>query len=170
MIKKNSFERKEWIIDERILPNRWDGKSGLENSLHYLSKNMHIATWSRSKCSRRMLYDGCETCGRSCESKRGDLQMQSAYIHLYLIIINIITFALYGLDKWRAMTRQWRIREKKLIGLALIGGSIGAMIGMTVFHHKTRKWYFKLGIPGIFVLQIMFAIHFILKSWFQNCF
>ena len=67
--------------------------------------------------------------------------MQSAYIHLYLIIINIITFALYGLDKWRAMTRQWRIREKKLIGLALIGGSIGAMIGMTVFHHKTRKWY-----------------------------
>ena len=57
--------------------------------------------------------------------------MQSAYIHLYLIIINIITFALYGLDKWRAMTRQW---------------------------------YFKLGIPGIFVLQIMFAIHFILKS------
>ena len=82
--------------------------------------------------------------------------MQSAYIHLYLIIINIITFALYGLDKWRAMTRQWRIREKKLIGLALIG--------MTVFHHKTRKWYFKLGIPGIFVLQIMFAIHFILKS------
>ena len=85
--------------------------------------------------------------------------MQSAYIHLYLIIINIITFALYGLDKWRAMTRQWRIREK-----TLIGGSIGAMIGMTVFHHKTRKWYFKLGIPGIFVLQIMFAIHFILKS------
>ncbi len=45
----------------------------------------------------------------------GDLQMQSAYIHLYLIMINVITFALYGLDKWRAMTRQWRVREKKLI-------------------------------------------------------
>ncbi len=69
--------------------------------------------------------------------------MQSAYIHLYLIMINVITFALYGLDKWRAMTRQWRVREKKLIILALIGGSIGAMIGMTVFHHKTRKWYFR---------------------------
>ena len=41
--------------------------------------------------------------------------MQSAYIHLYLIMINVITFALYGLDKWRAMTRQWRVREKKLI-------------------------------------------------------
>ena len=69
--------------------------------------------------------------------------MQSAYIHLYLIMINVITFALYGLDKWRAMTRQWRVREKKLIILALIGGSIGALIGMTVFHHKIRKWYFR---------------------------
>ena len=123
---------------------------------------MHMNNFILSTGSN--IYKVLETCGRSCESKRGDLQMQSAYIHLYLIIINIITFALYGLDKWRAMTRQWRIREKKLIGLALIGGSIGAMIGMTVFHHKTRKWYFKLGIPGIFVLQIMFAIHFILKS------
>lgn len=89
--------------------------------------------------------------------------MQSAYIHLYLIIINIITFALYGLDKWRAMTRQWRIREKKLIGLALIGGSIGAIIGMTVFHHKTRKWYFKLGIPAILVIQATLVVHFMLK-------
>lgn len=89
--------------------------------------------------------------------------MQSAYIHLYLIIINIITFALYGLDKWRAMTRQWRIREKKLIGLALIGGSVGAMIGMTIFHHKTRKWYFKLGIPAILVIQATLVIHFMLK-------
>lgn len=88
--------------------------------------------------------------------------MQSAYIHLYLIIINVITFALYGIDKWRAMTRQWRIREKKLIGLAVIGGSVGAMIGMTVFHHKTRKWYFKLGIPAILVIQITLVLHFMI--------
>lgn len=88
--------------------------------------------------------------------------MQSAYIHLYLITINVITFALYGMDKWRAMTRQWRIREKKLIGLAVIGGSVGAMIGMTVFHHKTRKWYFKLGIPAILVIQITLVLHFML--------
>lgn len=89
--------------------------------------------------------------------------MESAYIHLYLIIINIITFALYGTDKWRAMTRQWRISEKKLIGLAVIGGSAGAMIGMTVFHHKTRKWYFKLGIPAILVIQITLIIHFMIR-------
>lgn len=89
--------------------------------------------------------------------------MESAYIHLYLIIINVITFAIYGMDKWRAMTRQWRIREKKLIGLALIGGSVGAVIGMTIFHHKTRKWYFKLGIPAILVIQVTLVVHFILK-------
>ena len=86
--------------------------------------------------------------------------MQSAYIHLYLIMINVITFALYGLDKWRAMTRQWRVREKKLIILALIGGSIGAMIGMTVFQHKTRKWYFRLGIPLILGIQVSLILCF----------
>lgn len=90
--------------------------------------------------------------------------MESAYIHLYLIIINVITFAIYGMDKWRAMTRQWRIREKKLIGLALIGGSVGAVIGMTIFHHKTRKWYFKLGIPAILVIQVTLVVHFIIPK------
>ena len=95
--------------------------------------------------------------------------MQSAYIHLYLIMINVITFALYGLDKWRAMTRQWRVREKKLIILALIGGSIGAMIGMTVFHHKTRKWYFRLGIPLILGLLNFFPILLcLLTSYHKN--
>lgn len=79
--------------------------------------------------------------------------MQSAYIHLYLIMINVITFALYGLDKWR-------VREKKLIILALIGGSIGAMIGMTVFQHKTRKWYFRLGIPLILGIQVSLVLCF----------
>ena len=80
--------------------------------------------------------------------------MQSAYIHLYLIMINVITFALYGLDKWRAMTRQWRVREKKLIILALIGGSIGALIGMTVFHHKTRKMKFRILVPIAIIIWL----------------
>ena len=60
----------------------------------------------------------------------------------------------------RQMTRQWRVREKKLIILALIGGSIGAMIGMTVFHHKTRKWYFRLGIPLILGIQVSLILCF----------
>ena len=89
--------------------------------------------------------------------------MQSAYIHLYLIMINVITFALYGLDKWRAMTRQWRVREKKLIILALIGGSIGAMIGMTVFHHKTRKKKFTIGVPLMLAAQIL-LLFFLAKA------
>lgn len=89
--------------------------------------------------------------------------MESAYIHLYLIFINIIAFALYGMDKWRAKTRQWRISEKKLIFVAVVGGSVGAMAGMTIFHHKTRKWYFKLGIPAILLIQVLFVLHLMLK-------
>ena len=90
--------------------------------------------------------------------------MQSAYIHLYLIMINVITFALYGLDKWRAMTRQWRVREKKLIILALIG----YIIYLFASYHRlednlpleTRKWYFRLGIPLILGIQVSLILCF----------
>lgn len=66
-------------------------------------------------------------------------------------------------EEGREAGRQWRVSEKKLIGLALIGGSVGAFIGMIVFHHKVRKWYFKLGIPAILVTQLTITIHFIPK-------
>lgn len=66
-------------------------------------------------------------------------------------------------EEGREAGRQWRVSEKKLIGLALIGGSVGAFIGMIVFHHKVRKWYFKLGIPAILATQLTITIHFILK-------
>ena len=128
----------------------------MKNIMYQGSSLMTIQIWIVTNCF--FLYNSV-----SKFNKRGDITMQSAYIHLYLIIINVITFAFYGMDKWRAMTRQWRIREKKLIGLALIGGSVGAMIGMTIFHHKTRKWYFKLGIPAILVIQVSFVVHFMLK-------
>ena len=55
----------------------------------------------------------------------------------YLIITNIVTFLVYGLDKWKAKKSKWRIREVALLGLAVLGGSIGAWLGMKVWHHKT---------------------------------
>lgn len=73
----------------------------------------------------------------------------------YLVIINLITFAIYGNDKQRARKNRWRIPEKTLLLLALAGGSIGAWTGMQVFRHKTQKQLFKIGIPCIFVLQIV---------------
>lgn len=79
---------------------------------------------------------------------------------VYLCVINIITFLLYGLDKQKAKQNRWRIPEKVLLGAAAFGGTIGALIGMGMFHHKTQKWKFKAGVPLILVLQIAAAIYF----------
>mgnify|MGYP004520788349 FL=1 len=81
---------------------------------------------------------------------------------IYLIIINIITFITYGIDKAKARKGAWRIPEKTLIGLAVAGGSIGALAGMSFFHHKTRKPLFKIGIPVILLIEAVAA------AWLQT--
>lgn len=58
----------------------------------------------------------------------------------YLLGINVLAFLLYGFDKWKAKKNKWRIPEKTLFGIAFLGGSLGALIGMQVFHHKTKHW------------------------------
>lgn len=80
---------------------------------------------------------------------------------IYFIVINILTLIVYGIDKYRAIHGKWRISEATLFLLALIGGSIGAEIGMYGFHHKTRHPRFAIGIPAILLLQA--ALLFILK-------
>ncbi len=75
-------------------------------------------------------------------------------IIIYLITINVVTFFLYGIDKWKAKRSKWRIPEATLLGLAVIGGSIGAWLGMKVWHHKTQHKKFKYGLPLILLAQI----------------
>lgn len=75
-------------------------------------------------------------------------------ILIYLIAINVVTFFLYGIDKWKAKRSKWRISEATLLGLAVIGGSIGAWLGMKVWHHKTMHKKFKYGLPLILIIQI----------------
>ena len=72
----------------------------------------------------------------------------------YLIVINIVTFLVYGIDKWKAKQGSWRISEATLLILAVIGGSIGALLGMRVWHHKTMHKKFKYGLPLILLVQI----------------
>ena len=74
---------------------------------------------------------------------------------VYLLLINIAAFALFGADKKKARRGDWRISEKALFLSAVLGGSLGALIGMRLFHHKTKHWYFVIGIPAILVLQII---------------
>ena len=73
---------------------------------------------------------------------------------IYLVIINVVTFLMYGIDKWKARNSKWRIRETALLGLAVLGGSIGAWIGMIVWHHKTRHKKFRYGVPAIIIFQL----------------
>ena len=73
---------------------------------------------------------------------------------IYLIFMNLIGFGLMGVDKQRARRRDWRIPEKVLFGAALLGGSVGAWAGMYLFHHKTRHWYFVVGMPLILAAQL----------------
>ena len=72
----------------------------------------------------------------------------------YLAGINIITFAIYGIDKLKAKAKQWRISEATLLLSAVLGGSIGAWLGMKIWHHKTLHKKFKYGVPAIIFLQI----------------
>lgn len=84
-----------------------------------------------------------------------NVQLNGIYIALaYLAIINGFTFFLYGIDKLKAKRSKWRVSEAMLIWMAVLGGSIGAWMGMKVWHHKTQHFKFKYGIPLILLVQI----------------
>ena len=77
----------------------------------------------------------------------------------YLLAVNIVTFLLYGIDKYKAKKGKWRISEATLLTMAAIGGSIGAWAGMRLWHHKTMHKKFKYGIPVIIILQVALAVY-----------
>ena len=77
---------------------------------------------------------------------------------IYYLLINVITFAAYGVDKRKAIRNQWRIPELTLISMAFLGGFIGAPLGMLTFHHKTRKIKFRILIPVAVILHIILII------------
>ena len=82
---------------------------------------------------------------------------------IYLAVINVVTFFMYGVDKWKARKSKWRIRETALLGLAVLGGSIGAWLGMIVWHHKTQHKKFKYGIPAIIIVQLAIIGYFLYR-------
>ena len=109
---------------------------------------------------------------------------------IYLAVINVVTFFMYGIDKWRSTSgrllptgrkktknSKWRIRETALLGLAVLGGSIGAWLGMKVWHHKTQHkggnrdidnivggYQFKYGVPAIIIVQLALIVYFIISK------
>ena len=79
----------------------------------------------------------------------------------YIAVSNIIAFLAYGIDKQRARRHRWRIPEEALLGLAVIGGSVGALLGMRFFHHKTKKAKFVIGVPLILIVQMVILLFII---------
>ena len=73
---------------------------------------------------------------------------------IYLAVINVVTFFIYGIDKWKAKRSKWRIPETTLLMMAVIGGSVGAWVGMKVWHHKTLHKKFRYGVPLIVIVQM----------------
>ena len=78
----------------------------------------------------------------------------------YFLAINVLTFAVYGVDKWKARQGRWRVPEATLLGLAALGGSVGAWVAMQLFRHKTKKNKFRYGVPIMFVLQLAAVLFF----------
>ena len=82
---------------------------------------------------------------------------------VYYAVINLIGFVIMGVDKKRAVRGAWRISEASLFLVALIGGSIGSILGMKTFRHKTKHWYFKYGMPAILILQLVLLSYFLIQ-------
>lgn len=80
------------------------------------------------------------------------------FIAGYFIALNIIGFASMGIDKRKAQRSAYRIPEATLFTVALMGGSLGSVIGMYTFRHKTKHWYFKFGMPIILLLQVVLVV------------
>ena len=90
-----------------------------------------------------------------------------AALLVWLAGVNVVTFILYGVDKSRAKKGRWRIPEKTLLLLPLLGGSVGGILGMQLFRHKTKHKTFTVGFPAILVCQLALAAYILLK-WKWN--
>ena len=76
------------------------------------------------------------------------------WLAFWVLFWSILDYILMGVDKWKAKRERWRVPEKTFFLVAVLGGSLGAILGMYAFHHKTRHWYFKWGLPAILIAQI----------------
>lgn len=76
----------------------------------------------------------------------------------YLIAVNITEFLLFGMDKRRAIRGEWRVPESTLLSLAILGGAIGGIIGMRIFHHKTKHPKFYIGMPAVLIMEIIIFV------------
>lgn len=85
-------------------------------------------------------------------------------ILIYLVLINVGGFLVFGIDKSRSVHSKWRIPEATLFSYAIFGGSVGCLLGMRIFRHKTLKPYFVIGIPAILIIQLLLVLFLLFLS------
>ncbi len=81
----------------------------------------------------------------------------------YLLSVNLLTFLAFGIDKWKAKHKRWRITEAALLLLAALGGSPAALLARRVFHHKTLHKKFRYGVPAILLVQVTLVVVFLMN-------
>ena len=84
------------------------------------------------------------------------------WFFIYLVLVNIIGFLVMGLDKAKAKKKAWRIPENILFAIAMLGGCLGTCMGMFMFRHKTKHWYFAIGMPIILIVEAVLVIMYIM--------
>ena len=92
-----------------------------------------------------------------------DMELQHIAL-IYLAVINVVAFFMYGIDKWKAKRSKWRVPEATLLLMAVLGGSLGAWLGMKVWHHKTLHKKFRYGVPIIIIVQIALIGYFLYEQ------
>lgn len=100
-----------------------------------------------------------------------NISMTSYFLYgllLYLAAINVAAFSLYGIDKWKAQRNKWRVTEARLLSVALLGGSVGALLGMKIWHHKTKDNKFRFGLPAILILHLAAVLAALYCYYFVN--
>lgn len=80
---------------------------------------------------------------------------------IYILAVSLLTWTMFGIDKWKAVHGKWRIRESTLLGLSFIGGAAGGLIAMYLFRHKIRKMRFRIGVPLMLLVQAALLFLFI---------
>lgn len=83
------------------------------------------------------------------------MEINLVFIVIYLVVVNVVTFCIYGYDKWLAQQHRWRVSETTLLLLAAIGGSVGALLGMQIWRHKTQHNLFVYGVPALLLLHVV---------------
>ena len=160
-------------IDEAVEEAKEQGIHGKATTPFLLAKIKDITGGDSLAANIQLVYNNaklaadtaCELAKlRKCRLTVAALLSDPAgLLAVYLAVINLATFAVYGADKRRARRGKWRVPEKTLFLLPLLGGSVGALLGMRMFHHKTKHWYFVWGIPAILLAQLALAVWLLTK-------